>query len=194
MQFGIEIDVAAFEEPSNGGTEHLSGPDPSLGWTPPAPAQTIPINLLTDTVEVIVFNQEAGPVLAGAIELISPANKDRPPHRDAFVSKRAAYLQQGVGLVLVDVVTGRKANLHDELLARLGAAPPPLGAALYAAAYHPVERQGQPTLDVWHESLAVGRPLVTMPLWLLGGICLPVDLDATYQRTCREQRIEINSG
>ncbi len=31
--------------------------------------------------------------------------------------------------------------------------------------------------------------LPTMPLWLRGDICLPVDLQATYEVTCREQRI-----
>ena len=32
------------------------------------------------------------PQLAGAVELVSPANKDRPASREAFVSKCAAYL------------------------------------------------------------------------------------------------------
>jgi hypothetical protein len=63
-----------------------------------------------------------------------------------------------VGLVVVDVVTGRSANLHNDLLARL-AAPPAvyLHAELYAAAYRPVERSGQPSLDIWQEALSVGE-------------------------------------
>jgi hypothetical protein len=28
-----------------------------------------------------------------------------------------------------------------------------------------------------------------MPLWLRGDICLPLDLNASYEITCREQRI-----
>jgi hypothetical protein len=43
---------------------------------------------------------------------------------------------------------------------------------------------------VWHEPLAVGRPLPTLPLWLTGGLCLPVELGATYERTCVEQRVQ----
>ena len=31
----------------------------------------------------------------------------KPEHRDAFVTKCVQYLQQGVGLVLIDVVTER---------------------------------------------------------------------------------------
>jgi hypothetical protein len=30
----------------------------------------------------------------------------------------------------------------------------------------------------------------TTPLWLRGGLCLPVELEATYERTCIEQRIQ----
>jgi hypothetical protein len=33
----------------------------------------------------------------------------------------------------------------------------------------------------------VGRPLPTLPLWLRGGPCLAVDLEASYERTRREQ-------
>ena len=189
VQFGIEIDVATFEE---GGPPHLShGP----AWSVPAPTQTVPVSLAGDTAEVLVYDREGGPTLVGAIELVSPANKDRPEHRGAFVSKCAALIQQGAGLVVVDVVTSRRGNLHEELLACLRApATVPLDADLYAAAYRLVERGEQPHLDVWQQSLAIGGSLPTMPLWLRGGICLPVDLSATYERTCREQRIPADAS
>jgi hypothetical protein len=198
VQFGIEIDVATFEEAELESPRHASSDDgsdclpsgASMGWTVPIPTQTIPIVVLTDIVEVLVFNREAGPTLAGAIELVSPANKDRPAHRDAFVSKCAAYLQQGVGLVVVDVVTDRRANLHDEFVTRLGASDmAPWEAGLYAVSYRPVYRAGLPSLDMWQASMAIGSSLPTMPLWLRGNLCFPVDLDATYTRTCREQRL-----
>ena len=98
VQFGIEIDVAAFEEadfPMN--RPSTAGIDPD-GWVVSAPTQTIPLPVITDVVEVLVFDRDGGPTLAGAIELVSPANKDRPDHREAFVTKCAAYLQQGLGL------------------------------------------------------------------------------------------------
>ncbi len=91
---------------------------------------------------------------------------------------------------MVDVVTERSADFHRELLARLGAtatAPGPL----FASAYRPVERDGASTLDVWLEPVALGQPLPTMPLWLRGGLCLPVELEATYERTCTEQRVRL---
>jgi len=190
VQFGIEIDVAAFEaaefEPDLAWSSGLA----LAVWTAPAPALTIPLPFITDVVEVQVFSHEGGPTLAGAIELLSPSNKDRPDSRDAFVSKCAAYLQQGVGLVVVDVVTDRHSDWHGALLKRFGwTEENGLDADLSAAAYRPVKRDGQISLDIWRESLKLGSALVTMPLWLPGNLCLPVDLEATYDRTCRELQI-----
>lgn len=186
VQFGIEIDVAAFED--------RQGTDAPLAvserWSAPAPTLTIPLPLLSDRVEVLVYNREAGPVLAAAIELVSPSNKDRPTQRDAFVSKCASYLQQAVGLAIVDLVTIRHARLHDDLLARLGAPERPAPTSgLYAVSYRPVERDDEPNLDVWYQPLTIGRPLPTLPLWMNGRFDLPLDLDLTYRRTCRELRL-----
>lgn len=194
VQFGIEIDVATFEEYTPGATElpvgASSGDIGTIVWAPSAPTLTIPVQGVTDVVEVLVYASEAGPTLAAAVELISPANKDRPAHRDAFVAKCETYIQQGVGLVVVDVVTGRSTNLHDALLERLsGPGASAWRADLYAAAYRLVERGAQANLDIWQEELTVGGPLPTLPLWLRGGGFVPLDLEATYDRTCREQRM-----
>lgn len=198
VQFGIEIDVATFEEPgreragASSTSEAIDRQPTGLGgaWTASAPTQIVPIAILTDVVEVLVFDRETGPTLAGVIELVSPANKDRQAHRDAFVSKCAAYLQQGVGLVIVDVVTDRRANLHEEILVRLHSpSAVPLDAELYAVAYRPVKHAGQTSLDIWQEPLTVGHSLPIVPLWLRGNLCFPVDLDTTYNRTFQEQRL-----
>lgn len=185
VQFGIEIDVAAFDQESNGHT----GP---TGWTPPAPAMTIPFAVIGDLVEIQVFSAEGGPTLAGAIELVSPANKDRPERRNAFVSKCAAYLQQGLGLAMVDVVTERPWNLFDELVSALSLEPQsPWDVDLYAAAFHPVMPADSPHLEIWREELAVGQPLPTLPFWLRGGLCFRLDLEASYARTCQEHRLNV---
>lgn len=181
VQYGIEIDVAAFEE--------AGATPPPNPWTPPDPSASFPVELTPAVVEIGIFSRSGGPTLAGAVELVSPANKDRPAHRDALVSKCATYLQAGVGLVLVDVVTERPADLHRDLLNRLGAGDTGQGLPLYASAYRPVERNGSSAVDVWHMPVALGQPLPTLPLWLRGGLCLPVDLEAAYERTCAEQRV-----
>jgi hypothetical protein len=182
VQFGVEIDVAAFADPGTTGAP--------AGWAPPPPLASPPFEMSGAVVEVVIFDRSGGPRPAGAVELVSPANKDRPLHREAFVAKCVTYLNAGVGLVLVDVVTERPADLHRELLTRLGLGDRRPGPALSGSAYRPVERDGVRVLDLWREPIAVGQPLPTLPLWLRGGLCLPVELEATYERTCIEQRVQ----
>jgi len=92
-------------------------------------------------------------------------------------------LQQGIGLVIVDVVTTRSANLHNELMARLGA--PDAGrlqADLYAVLITRSSVRRQQTVDLWPETLA----LVTRCRRCHFGwrrLVLPVDLEAAYERT-----------
>jgi Protein of unknown function (DUF4058) len=208
VQFGIEIDVAAFEEAATEQlTEELNlepSPNHSLrptrsspSWQPSTPAMTIPFSQTDELVQVNIFNAEQGPTLMAAVELVSPANKDRVVQRDAFVGKCLAYLQQGIGLVMVDVVTVRTVNLHQALMATmlsgLPSSTPTTNSNLYAAAYHPVRQREQFCLEIWQEELAIAQPLPTLPLWLRSRLCLPLDLQATYQRTCQEQRIFVDA-
>jgi hypothetical protein len=183
IRFGIEIDVATFQEAN--GSIHSA----DAAWTPPAPLLTVPFTMLADVVEVRVFSGREGPALAGAIELVSPANKARPDDREAFVSKCASYLQEGIGLVVVDVVTSSRANLHKELLDRLAVTREPWEPKLYAVAYRPALRSDETSLDLWPHEIRLGEPLPHLLLWLRGDWCARVDLEATYERTCQEQRV-----
>ncbi len=114
----VEIDAAAFEGPAAGDRPAHDGTTavlPVRAWAPPAPTLVMPA-AYPDAFEVQVIATEGGPRLVAAVELVSPANKDRPEHRRAFAVKCASYLGQGVGLIVVDVVTSRAAvNLHDEI-------------------------------------------------------------------------------
>jgi Protein of unknown function (DUF4058) len=183
VQFGIEIDVAAFEEFPSG-----LGPP---AWQPPAPNQQIAFSPTEEIVEISILSDRAGPTLKSAIELVSPANKDRPDQRQAFLAKCETLLREGVSLVIVDVVTTRKANLHRELLARLSAEKMTTEPSnqLYAAAYHPLSQDHQVNLDIWYEDFSIGAALPTLPLWLDAHCCLPLMLQETYEQTCRSQRI-----
>jgi phenylacetate-coenzyme A ligase PaaK-like adenylate-forming protein len=70
--------------------------------------------------EVRVYDTERNQRLVAAVELVSPANKDRPEHRQTFVAKCAALLQNQVSVTIVDVVTVRAFNLYGELLDLIG--------------------------------------------------------------------------
>jgi hypothetical protein len=184
-QFTLEIDLAAWQEPGA----------PSVGasaWAPPPPTGTAPLTLTAELAEVRVLRDEGGLVLAGAVELVSPGNKDRPTAREAFVTRCAGYLHDGVGLIVLDPVTQRRANLHRELLDRLAAGTPSPEAELYAASYRPLRKNGESSFEFWHEALEVGRELPVLPFWLRGGLCLPVPFEPAYTRALRSLRFPVN--
>jgi hypothetical protein len=148
--------------------------------------------IFPDQFEVQIFHEEGGARLVAAIELISPGNKDRPEGRRAFATKCANYLYQGISLVIVDVVTSRQANLHDEII-RVMEAPDQyrlsFATNLYAVAYRPIKRNQEEQIDVWPAALSVDRPLPILPLSLSVDLCLPLDLEATYMDTREHRRL-----
>ena len=44
-------------------------------------------------------------------------------------------------------------------------------------------------VEVWAHALALGRPLPTLPLWLADNLAVPLELEASYEETCRVLRI-----
>jgi len=183
VKWSIEIDVAVTEEETALiGAPTFDGYDAG-GGSPPSPAKSIAFEQTTDVVEVQVFRDFGDAPLVGAVELVSPANKDRPETREAFTAKCEAYLRNGVGLVIIDVVTQRQANLHAELLHRCGDEDES-DFPLYTSAYRPIARDSHFELDIWIEALQVGAPLVSMPLFLKEGPYVSVNLAETYRQTC----------
>src|SRR5258708_7734244 len=137
-------------------------------WAPPAPQRTMPA-VFPDTFEVRVFATASGLTLVAAIELVSPGNKDRAEERRAFATKCASYLYQGVSLIIIDIVTNRRANLHNDIMHQLNEVEEfelPADMNLYAVAYRPVRRQDQAQIDFWTEPCTLGAALPVMPLRL----------------------------
>lgn len=196
VQFGarIEIDVGAFD------TEWASTPPSdalaTLATVVPLPTASIAAHF-SDTVEVVIFQQEGGPQLVAALELVSPSNKDRPASRRTFAAKMATYLSQGVALAVLDLVTSRTANLHNEWLTLLGEIAGWLAedpaSPLYANAYRPVQRQGEAAIDLWLFPLHIGALLPTLPIFLRADLSVLLDLETTYRDTCADQRITLPS-
>jgi hypothetical protein len=182
----VEVDTATFERGGFAGT--ADGGVVTAVYAPPRPRITRPVIFYEpDLFEVQVRRREAGPRLVAAVELVSPANKDRASHRQAFVAKCASYLRQGVSVIAVDVVTARSGNLHADLLEFLGAGPDPNLQSpdqLYAVAYRALQQQEQTELEAWPEGLALGAELPVLPLWLAPDLAVPLNLEKTYTATC----------
>lgn len=193
----FEIDVASFDED----TPALFAPEASAEnggaatavWAPPQPTFEVSTDLPDqDEFEVRVYDTKRQRRLVAAVEIVSPANKDRPEHRRALVAKCAALLQQHVSVAIVDLVTTRQFNLYADLLELIGYADPSLAPdppPLYAAACRWVSEAKSRRLRAWAHALALGQPLPTLPLWLTDNLAVPLELEASYEETCRILRI-----
>jgi hypothetical protein len=191
----VEIDVSTYTDrpaspaaKGDGGTATVT----RTVWTPAAAPLLLPA-VFPPTCTVEILATEGGRTLVAAIELISPANKDRDNKRRLFTAKCATYLSRGIGLIIVDVVTSRKGNLHNDLIDLLGLAAAfrmPPKRTLYGVAYRPLQEAGAGRIETWPFALAVGRPLPTMPLSLEAESCVPVDLEAAYAEACRRRRVD----
>lgn len=189
----VEVDVAAFEQdtlPSLAAANAANGGVATAVWAPAQPNVAVETNLPDyDEYGVQVYDAKRGRKLVAAIEIVSPANKDRPEHRNVFVAKCAALLQKGVAVSVIDLVTLRHFNLYAELLTLIGHDDPSLGGSphhLYAASCRWVRKAKQARLEAWSHILAIGQPLPTLPLWLSESVVVPLDLEQTYQQTCSD--------
>jgi len=192
-----EIDVATYEEEkaslpvtaerSNGGGVATAV------WAPPKPTLAVASDLPSmDEYEVRVYDTSLGRRLVAAVEIVSPANKDRPENRRTFVAKCAALLQNHVCVAIIDLVTTRTANLYGDLLELLGQTDPSLvngPSPLYAVSCRWTRSDDAWLLETWMHHLVLGRPLPTLPLWLAEDLAVPLELESSYEETCRVLRI-----
>ncbi|MBX9626703.1 MAG: DUF4058 domain-containing protein [Gemmataceae bacterium] len=192
----IEVDIGAFESgvigpyPGPNGVGGGAAVAPAV-YAPPVAAGDFPVEF-PDVTELKVFADRYGRTLVGAVELVSPGNKDRGGAREGFVAKCVAYLAAGVSLVVVDVVTDRHAVLHNDIIRELGgptALELPDEPTLYAASYRPLKRGDRGAIQVWPAAFRVGDSLPTMPLRLVGDLFVPVELELTYTEACRRRRL-----
>lgn len=195
----VEVDVATFENESGGSYGEVKHGEIEHGgvakqvWAPPKPSLQVQTALGDfDEYEVRVYDAQRERRLVAAIELISPANKDRPEARSQFVARCAALLRSGVCVVLVDIVTSRQSNLYSELLSLIGERDPSLSdppSATYAVScrWHP--RGVDYWLETWNHDLNPDQPLPNLPLWLDENLAISLDLEASYEQTCRDLRI-----
>ncbi len=190
----IEVDVGTFDQESILATSNDSqGGLATQIYAPPQPSLEIQTGLGDfDEYEVRVYDVRRDRRLVAAIELISPGNKDRPETRAQFVAKCAALLRNSVCVVLVDIVTSKDFNLYSELLSMIGENDPKLSvppSATYAVScrWHP--RGAEFWLETWNQMLFLNHPLPILPLWLSETLAISLDLESSYEQTCRDLRI-----
>jgi hypothetical protein len=164
----FEIDVSTFDK--DGERDWPSDPHPvtnggvaTATLAPPAPTLTVDVEFPDQhAYEVLIFDMTRNRRLVTAVEIVSPANKDRPESRQLFSAKCANLLRKDVCVCPVDLVTA-----------------------------HRFKRQaGRKTkLDTWAVPLVVGRSLPPLYIWLTETVMVSLDLETTYEQTCRALQI-----
>jgi len=131
----------------------------------------------------LAIRHVSGHRLVALIEIISPANKDRPRHVANFVDKAVSALDLGVHLLLVDPFppgSHDPSGMHGAVLRELEESdepydvPPdkPATLASYAAG---------PAVEIYVKHVAFGTALPEMPLFLRPDRYVNVPLEPTYQ-------------
>jgi hypothetical protein len=191
----VETDVAEFERPvREDDDQSANGPGGGVAvqsYAPPAAAMVAPA-VFPGELEVQLRDADDDARLVAVVELVSPSNKDRPDSRRAFAVKCAAYLHRGIGVITVDTVTTRHANMHNELVRLLeweDRLRTPAEASLAAVAYRPARRGTANEIDIWPVALTIGGALPVLPLALLRHGAVPLDLQATYTETRQRMRL-----
>jgi hypothetical protein len=130
----------------------------------------------------LAIRHVSGHRLVALVEIVSPANKDRPESVEEFATKAASALDCGVHLLLVDLFPPGPSDpqgMHGAIKQRLEGLdepydlPPeaPLTLASYAAG---------PRVEVYLEHLAIGDPLPDQSLFLRPDRYINVPLEPTY--------------
>ena len=129
----------------------------------------------------VVIRHGRGKVVA-IIEIVSPGNKDSRNAIRTFVEKAADILNQGVNLLVVDLFppTPRDPQgIHKAIWDEFGDEPfeAPPGKPLTVASYI-----GGDLPTAYVESVGLGDPLPSSPIFLSETRYIPAPLEATYMR------------
>lgn len=177
-------------------TLHTSEPPPEPMPPPPATGGTIVAEAPPKVRRKVTIAQEmlarrrtlairhiSGHRLVALLEIVSPANKDRPQSVEEFAAKIASALRAGVHAVVVDLFPPGlhdPQGIHGAIQEQLNQFEQPydlpdeepLTLAGYVAGLR---------IDGYLEHLAVGAVLPEMPLFLRPDRYINVPLEATYQ-------------
>jgi hypothetical protein len=191
----FEVDIGTFDvEPETGFKSIADDVGTAVAtWAPPAPTLTLELDP-TDLYEyeVLIFDQQRGRELVAAIELVSPANKDRPESRQAFTAKCASLLQKNICVSIVDLVTVKHFNLYCEVLEVFGQIDPtfhPHPPSTYAVTCRSRQLATRSRFESWAYPMVVGQRLPLLPIWLDNDHAISLDLEVSYQQTCSVLRL-----
>lgn len=184
-------------------TESIVGIEPDLlllqmGDTPatvfqPAPSlaaatTTALLPLAADTPVIGIYSTYDASRLVTIIKLLSPGNKDRPAAKQAFSEKIAFLLQDGIHVLVIDVLSLPAEPIRATLLPRLGLlCEEKSGLWISSFAARPLlDPMPQIEIKEWAFKAQIGQPLPDVPLFLYDDAhWVWLTLQESYQATLR---------
>ena len=194
-----EIDVSAYEKDLEP-VLHADNRQWRRGtavWAPPAPPwMSLPICPPRTNMRSVFTTPNGDQRLVAAIELVSPANKDRPeiarplsanvpPSCRIRCRSRSWMLSLSRFQPLRGIARSHRSNgsvARRRTAARLCRGMPGHKTRRASRAIRGTSRPGC-------SSLQIGQPLPTLPLWLADDLSIPLDLEESYEETCKALRI-----
>ena len=150
---------------------------------------------LPATGRALTVRHSGGKRIVAVIEVVSPANKDRPESVGDFAGKAVGLVRNGVHVVVVDILPpgnhdpeGMHGAIWPGLDTEPEPTPPPADRPYTFAGYRADHR---PVAFV--EYGAVGRPLPPVPLYLDGEVFVNVPLEETYMTNFAELPAELKA-
>jgi hypothetical protein len=135
----------------------------------------------------LTIRHVTGHRIVALVEIVSPANKDRPKHVDDFVTKVTTALSQGIHVTLADLLPpgpcdpmGMDGAVWEALDESDEPYQLPAETPMTLAAY-----VADLPVEVYLEHLRVGQPLKAMPLFLTPDDYIDLPLESTYQAAFR---------
>ena len=193
----IEVDVATYEEgepiPLPPRAKGNGGGTATATWSPSRPTLAVATDLPNmDEYEVRVYDTRSGTPARGRDRDRQPCQQGSTRNRRAFVAEMRrldpeSRLRRDRGSC-----HDRTSDLYGDLLELLGQTDPSLAdepSPLYAVSCRWARTGDAWQLEAWRYPLTLGRPLPTLPLWLAENLAVPLELDLTYEETCRILRI-----
>jgi hypothetical protein len=105
----------------------------------------------------------------------------------------ASLIQHDVSVSIIDLVTVRQSSLYAEFLELLGRADLAAKAeetSLYAVTLRARKRPpGRPLFGIWFHPMQLGQTLPNLPIWLDVDLSILLELEKSYEETCRLLRI-----
>lgn len=184
---GFGPDVLTLERPLTTSTDAEA--DDSAGGTgvallvrPPrlAPTAETDMEFYNRKQTSVVIRHVTGDRVVAVVEIVSPGNKSTAAAMRQFKEKAADLLHRGIHLLIIDLLPpGRRDphGIHAVIWDDVAGQPyaPPADKPLTLAAY-----ESDVAIRAYVHPLAVGDPLVDMPLFLEPNACVDAPLEATY--------------